>query len=104
MADRWRDRLKAAFLASGKSMRAVSLESGCAHNYLFEILETGKEPGMDRLLRVAEALDVSLPWLLYGVEIGPREERLLKLYAMLPEAQQRAMLDLAELANPEPKK
>lgn len=95
MADTWRDRLRAAFEASGKSMRAASLEAGCAHNYLFEVLETGKEPGMERLLRVADVLNVSLPWLLYGTEIGPAEEEFLRAYAKLSQKQRRAILDLA---------
>lgn len=95
MVDKWRERLRAAFEASGKSMRAASLEAGCAHNYLFEVLETGKEPGMERLIRVADVLGVSLPWLLYGTEIGPAEEEFLRAYAKLSPKQRRAILDLA---------
>jgi transcriptional regulator with XRE-family HTH domain len=99
MTDSWRTRLRQALEASGKSMRQASLESGCAANYFFEVIEGGKEPGVGRLVRMADVLGVSMTWLFLGVELGAQEEELLRLYAMLPDAQRRAILDLAGLAD-----
>jgi transcriptional regulator with XRE-family HTH domain len=99
MTTQWRDRLRMALDNSGKSMRAVSIAAGLGENYLHSILGEGKEPSIDRLMKIADTLNISLAWLLYGIEIGPQEERLLRLYAKLPEQQRRAILDLASIAD-----
>jgi transcriptional regulator with XRE-family HTH domain len=99
MTTKWRDRLSAAIEASGKSRRAISIEAKCGAGYLFDVLEVGKEPTIDRLMRIADVLGITLSWLLYGFELGPEEQELIRLYARLPETQRRAMLDLAGLAD-----
>jgi transcriptional regulator with XRE-family HTH domain len=101
MNNKWRDRLRQAIEASGKSMRAVSLESGASPGYLFDILDNGREPSISKLMAMAETLGVSATWLLLGTEMGPQEEELVRLYAKLPDAQRRAILDLAGLADQE---
>jgi transcriptional regulator with XRE-family HTH domain len=102
MTTLWRDRLRMTLDDSGKSMRAVSLAAGLSENYLHSVLGEGKEPSIDRLMKIADTLNISLSWLLYGIEIGPQEERLLRLYARLPEQQRRAILDLASIADLKP--
>jgi transcriptional regulator with XRE-family HTH domain len=95
MADQWRDRLKQALDASGKSMRAVSLEIGCSTSYLFQVISHGKEPTIDRIMRLADALGVSLPWLLYGYEMSHQEEQLLRAVSQLSPKQRQSFLELA---------
>jgi transcriptional regulator with XRE-family HTH domain len=99
MTTQWRDRIRTTLEKSGKSMRAVSIAAGLGENYLHSVLGEGKEPSIDRLLKIADTLNISLAWLLYGIDIGPQEERLLRLYAKLPEQQRRAILDLASIAD-----
>lgn len=96
MTEHWRMRLREAMEAKRMSMRAVSLKAKCGPGYVFDILETGKEPTIDRLVRIADAIPVSVSWLLYGYEIGPQEEELLRLYSRLSDRRRRALLDLAE--------
>jgi lambda repressor-like predicted transcriptional regulator len=98
----WRNRLRAALDDTGKSMRSVSLEAGCGPGYLHDILVVGKEPKLDSVLRIADALNIGLGQLLYGLDIGPQEEELLRLYAQLPERQRRAVLDLIASNYPKP--
>jgi transcriptional regulator with XRE-family HTH domain len=95
MTDRWRNRLKEALKASGKSMREVSMDAGCGPGYLHDVLAVGKEPTIDRLMRIANVLNVSLSWLLYGFDLGKKDEELLTLFASLTERQRQAILDLA---------
>lgn len=93
MTGDWRDRLEAARKASGKSKRAVSIEADCAPGYYHGMITGKQEPGLERLMRIASVLNVSLPFLLYGMEIGPRQERLLRHFEQLDERGQVAFLD-----------
>jgi transcriptional regulator with XRE-family HTH domain len=95
MSEQWRERLQQAYTATGESMRAISLRAGISHNYLYTILVKGQEPSITSMMKLADALGVTLSWLLYGIEIGAQEERLLRLYSQLPERQRQAILDLA---------
>ena len=101
MAEQWRDRLREAVDRSGKSLREISLSAGCGPGYLFDILESTKEPSIGRLMRLADALNVSLPWLLYGTDISREDERFIRALAKLTPKQRQAFLDLAN-ANDEP--
>lgn len=76
-------------------MRNVSRAAGCGDGYLFEVLESGKEPTLDRLLRVAGVLEVSITWLLYGFELSSLDEEFLSLFARLTPQQRSAVLALA---------
>jgi transcriptional regulator with XRE-family HTH domain len=95
MIEGWRQRLQQAFDAKGESMRAVSLKAGVSHGYLYTILIDGREPTITNMAKLAGALDVTLSWLLYGYDMGPQEEQLLRLYAQLPPSQRKTILDLA---------
>lgn len=74
-------------------MRAVSLKAGCAAGYLHSVLKEGKEPTIDKLLALADALNVSASYLLYGFDVTPDTEELLALLAKNPQAR-RSILDL----------
>ena len=91
----WRLRIRDALEQSGKSMREVSLAAQCGPGYLFDILESGKEPTVERLLRIANVLEISVSSLLYGIQMGKEEEELLELYSTLTPSQRRAFLNLA---------
>lgn len=81
MNDGWRSRLKAAVTASGKSPRAISLEAGRAHGYVYSLLSEGKDPTIGNLSAVCRVLGVSLPSILYGQDITPEGEEILNLVA-----------------------
>ena len=81
MNEGWRDRLRKAVEASGKSPRAVSLEAGRAHGYVFSLLNEDKDPTISNLSAVCRVLGVSVPSILYGQEITPEGEELLNLVA-----------------------
>jgi transcriptional regulator with XRE-family HTH domain len=100
MKETWRDRIETLLADRNLSMRSVSMRAGLGENYLVGIMREGKDPSIERIIKVADALNVSLAWLLYGMEIGPEEEKLLRLFARLPEKQRRAILDLADDSKP----
>lgn len=87
MADNdWRARLTTALEKSGKTKRAVSLEAGRGPGYLHSILAEGKDPTVDNLIQVCQALGVSLSYVLYGVDLSPETEEVLSLLERHPAA------------------
>lgn len=85
MADfNWRQRLSEALEASGKSKRAVSLASGNGPGYVHSILKEGKEPTVENLLDVCAAIPVSPVHIIFGLEIAPGDEAILKALAGNP--------------------
>ncbi|NBW13843.1 MAG: helix-turn-helix domain-containing protein [Caulobacteraceae bacterium] len=84
--DGWKERLASAVQASGKSLRAISLAANAGPGYLFSVLNDGKDPSVEYLSRLCEALGVSLSYVLYGVNITPETERLMRLAEENPEA------------------
>jgi transcriptional regulator with XRE-family HTH domain len=79
VADAWRDRLAAAIEASGKSQREISLAAGLGPGYVNSIFNDGKEPSVDRLMRVCRSLNVSIYYILGGFDINPETEEFLRL-------------------------
>lgn len=83
--DEVRARLIAALGAKGVSMRAVSLEAGAGPGYMHSILKDGKEPTIGMLSKVCQALDVSLIHVLYGANVSPETEQIIRHLGDNPE-------------------
>jgi hypothetical protein len=84
--DAWRGRLRAALDESGKSDRAVSLAAKCGPGYVHSIFKEGKEPTIDKLMAVCAAVPVSLPYVLYGVDVEPEDFEILRAMHDNPDA------------------
>jgi len=84
----WRPRLRAAVEAGGKSWNAISRDAGLAPNYLYGVLEQDKEPTITRLIRVCDAIPVSVILVLHGHDVRPEDEAILKLLRDNPRARQ----------------
>lgn len=82
----WRARLDEAIKASGKSRRSVSLEAGKGPGYVHSIMAEGKDPTIDSLVNVCRAANVSLSYVLYGLEISRQTEEVLSLLENNPDA------------------
>ena len=89
MADNdWRTRLDEAIRKSGKSRRAVSLEAGRGAGYVHSLLAEGKDPTVDNLMQVCEAVGASAAFILYGVDISPETEEVIRLLERNPAARE----------------
>lgn len=86
MNEPWRIRLASAIEERGTTMRAVSVAAGLNPGYVHSILYGGREPTLDRLLAVCQALGVSLSFLIYGSNTSPAAEEVLGLLEQYPEA------------------
>lgn len=101
MNESWRTRLLAAVDADPRSDRKVSIAAGCGVNFVNELRTTSKEPSIEKVLRLAETVGVSLSYVFLGREATAEEERFLGLYAAAPPYKRRAVVDL--LAPEEPR-
>jgi transcriptional regulator with XRE-family HTH domain len=93
MDDSWRARLQGILDRDGRSMRDVSLSAGLSAGYLHGILKGGKDSTIDRIAAIADALNVSLAYILIGLEVSPETEKLISLLQSDP-ASRDAVLQL----------
>lgn len=80
----WKARLEEALEQSGRSKRSVSLAAGLGPGYVHSILKEGKDPTIENLIAVANALNVSLSYLLYGYDVSKEAEEILSLLEKRP--------------------
>jgi transcriptional regulator with XRE-family HTH domain len=95
MADDWKQRLLDAVEKDGRSDRAISLAAGLGPSFVNELRRTEKEPGIQRVLKLAAELNVSLATLFLGREdITPQDEELLQLARQTSAEEREAILTL----------
>lgn len=76
----WKRTLLEAVEKDGRPDRAISLAAGLGPNFVNQLRNEDKEPGVQRVLQLAAELKVSLAQLFLGREdITPEEEELLEL-------------------------
>jgi len=81
----WRDRLIEEIEKSGLSMREVSIRAGLSHGYLFGTLRGGKDPTINRLISICDAIPVSVEYILHGHDVTPEDSEILELLHRHPE-------------------
>lgn len=84
--DDWKQRLRSAIDATGKSDRALSMAAGKAPGYIHSIFVEDKDPSISNLIALCDVIGVSLSQVLYGVEISPETEEILALLEASPES------------------
>jgi transcriptional regulator with XRE-family HTH domain len=77
MSDGWRSRIEDTIKRDGWSLREVSLRAGVSHGYLHGVLRDGKEPTLDRFLKICSALQLSAVYVLTGISIGQEDQAIL---------------------------
>lgn len=99
MADSdWKTRLQKAIDASGRSAREVSLKSGKGPGYIHSVLKEGKDPTVDSLVAVCATLNVSVSYILLGVEMSKESEAILQALEGSPDRRS-AVLQLLDQAD-----
>ena len=101
MIEGWRDRLRAAVEASGKSARAISIEANCAHGYVHGIIAEGKSATIDKLDAICEVIGVPLYRVVYGDAYPAQVQEVIALWqATSPETRQAILALLRERKAP----
>ena len=96
------ERIKARCKEKGTSMNALEKELGFGNGSIR--LWDKKEPGSQKVILVAERLDLSLDWLLTGKESGnltPEEQLLVDHYRRADDRGKRSIMRTAESESAE---
>lgn len=96
------ERIKMRCKEKGTSMNALEKELGFGNGSIR--LWDKKEPGSQKVILVAERLDLSLDWLLTGKESGnltSEEQQLIDYYRKADDRGKRSILRTAESENTE---
>lgn len=98
----WRSRLARGIELKGKSQRQVSLAAGKGAGYVNSLIKEEKDPTIDNLLRICSAAELSLYWVLYGVDMAPETEEIIRLLETSSPRRRRGLLDALRDEDPEP--
>lgn len=101
MNEDWKARLLSAIDASGRSDREVSKAAKLGVNAVNELRTTGKQPSVERVLRIAEAVGVSRSFLFLGREASMEEEEYLRLLANATPDERKSVAILLQRKSPE---
>ena len=66
MDESWKKRLKERMLACQLNMKSLSKLAGYSDTFVYDLLNRHRAPTMDKVVALADALGVSLNWLLFG--------------------------------------
>lgn len=89
----WRSRLERTIKRDGRSQAEICKEAEVSHSYIRAILKEGKDPSIANMAKLAEVLGVSTAWLIDGLEISPKAEKLLRVWAQFPTEEQELLLE-----------
>lgn len=89
----WRKRLADSILGSGLKLAEISRRAGVGRNYVQQMTKYDKNSRTDYVIRVCQALNVSLSYIFAGVEISSGTEELVQRFQALPEKEQEAFLN-----------
>lgn len=99
----WRDRLLEAVDKDGRSDRAISLAAKLGPNFVNELRNSTKEPGVEKVLKLAAELKLSRSALFSGFDLSVEDEELLALFLDLSPESRDSLTALArQLASNAP--
>lgn len=94
MSESWQDRLARGIKEKRLSQRAVSLAADMGPGYVNSLIKEGKDPTIEHLMAVCKAADLSLSWVLFGIEISAETEEIMTLLEGAPETKRESLLNL----------
>lgn len=100
MVTGWRNRLIDAINADGRSDRAISLAAGLGPNFVNELRNQTKEPGVEKIMKLADELNVSLTYLFMGSDVTAEDEAFLRLYRQYSDEERAGLLAILKKRNP----
>lgn len=88
----WKKRLADGIRDKGKSKREVSLAAGLGPGYVHSLLKEDKDPTIDNLIEVCRAANLSVIWILFGVQMSRETEDIVRALEDASPDQRRGLL------------
>lgn len=88
----WKKRLADGIRDKGRSKREVSLAAGRGPGYVHSLLGEDKDPTIDNLIEVCRAAELSVIWVLFGVEMSRETEEIVQALEGASPDQRRGLL------------
>ncbi len=98
MHENWKKRLVEAIDADSRSDRAISKAAGLGVNFVNELKNTDKDPSVNKVLRLAKELNLSVAQVFLGYELTSDDEYLLSVLRTIPNEQKAALLTALQAA------
>lgn len=87
MSDEWFDRLREAIEASDKSMPEISIAAGRGRNYVQQMLKDRKQPGIENLLKILDALgSADAIYVLTGIRLTQETLDFVRMFEQIPDS------------------
>jgi transcriptional regulator with XRE-family HTH domain len=99
----WKERLLAAADNDGRTDYAIAAAAGLGRNFVQQLRTTNREPAVKHVIRLADALGLSLTHLFGGsgeIALTTDEEEFLRLLRQWPDAERQALLLLLRARRP----
>ncbi len=96
MSEDWFNRLVVAVNNCGKSKRAISLDAGLSETYVHQMVRYEKVPTVDKFMRICDSIGVNSVEILTGGAPAQHSPHLSKLFSLLSEQTQDALLTMLE--------
>jgi transcriptional regulator with XRE-family HTH domain len=81
----WRERLIDAIDRSGKTRKDIAIDAGLGRAYLYGVINEGKSPSVENMLKICKAIGVSPSYIMFGWNISPKQQELLDLAQQHPD-------------------
>lgn len=91
--EEWFQRLIAVIDADERKDNAISKAAGLGRNFVSQMRNDGKAPGVSALVKLCDVLGVTTTYILDGIEIDPGQRELLMMLDRLSDNQKQALLD-----------
>lgn len=95
MMEDWRERLLEAVKVDGRSDRAISQAAKLGVNFVNELRNGKKQPRVDKVIRLANELGLSLGHVFSGADLSAQDEGDLRLFLSLSPESRQTILTLA---------
>lgn len=95
----WRKRLLDAVARDGRNDIAIAKAAGLGRNYVQQLRTTAKEPSVRHIIKLADALGVSLVHIFLGDDFTVEDEEFFRLLRDLPPEGRAAVLQLLKTAR-----
>lgn len=93
----WRKRLEMSVINSGLSKSAISSQAGLDATYLRDVFNKRRTtPSIEKLIQICEVINESPSYILTGIRLDKRAERMLEQFATLPDDKKQLAIELLE--------